>query len=114
MPLLPREVAEAISTHDFEAAFAQLSEAIVWHMPGAATLEGRAAVEDACRETAASLVSAEIRRQRVEIIDAGDKVVVETLTVYRDTTGSTTVASCDVYEFDADFVITITSYNVAV
>jgi len=114
MPLSPREVAEAFSSHDFEPAFAHLSDAVVWRTPGDTPVEGRDAVVALCRTTAEALAETDVRRERFLVVDGGDAVVVDTLTVYRDADLVSTVASCDIYEFRDGEVVTLTSYNVEV
>ncbi|TDN87737.1 nuclear transport factor 2 family protein [Microbacterium sp. BK668] len=112
MTLSPREFAAAFSSHDFEPTFSQIAEAVVWRMPGAAPIEGRDAMIDACRATVAALAGTEIERNRFFVVDGGDAVVVDTLTVYRDNGEQSTVASCDIYEFENDRLLALTSYNI--
>lgn len=69
---------------------------------------------EACRETAATLADTEVQRDRFLVVDGGVTVVVDTVTVYRDGAGTSTVASCDIYEFDGDTLSTLTSYNIEV
>jgi limonene-1,2-epoxide hydrolase len=111
MSLSRRDFAAAFSSHDFEPTFSQISGSVIWRMPGSPSIEGRRAVIGACRSTVESLADTEVKRDRFLIVDGGENVVVDTLTTYRDGTEVSTVASCDIYEFDGDILTTLTSYN---
>lgn len=112
--LSPRALAEAFSTHAFATTFAQLADDIVWILPGAEPIVGRDAVVAASRATADALEGVSVSRSRLLVVDGGSAVAVDTLTQYGTDAGATTVASCDVYEFEGDVVRAITSYTVEV
>lgn len=114
MSATAREIAQAISTHDFEAALPYLADDVVWIMPGSEGLSGRENVAAACRATAAGLTGVEIVRDRLLVVDGGERVAIDTRTRYRDADGETTVASCDVYEFEGGMLARLTSYTVEV
>jgi SnoaL-like domain len=112
MVLSARAVAEAFSGHRFEEAFAYLAEHVVWRMPGAESLAGRGAIIAACRSTAAALADTIVEVERFIVVDGGDVVAIDTVTRYGDAEDSSTVASCDIYEYHDDLITQITSYTV--
>jgi ketosteroid isomerase-like protein len=114
MVLSAREVAEAFSGHDFEDAFPYLSKGVIWRMPGSDGLQGRDAVVAACRATDAALTDTQVDVTRFIVVDGGDTVAVDTVTGYRDGDETSTVASCDIYEFRDGEVVQITSYAVEI
>ena len=108
-----REIAEAFSSHRFELAIPHLAPDVQWDLVGADPIEGRADVVKVCRGTATELADSTTTFERFTVIDAGDYVVVDALARYRDADGSeTAVASCDIYEFQAQQVAAITSYTI--
>ena len=114
----PRQVAEAFSGHRFEEAYDQLAEDVRWVLVGAGELVGRAAVRDACEQTAAELVGGSTEFLRFLTVDgsgADGSGAVAVDAVGRYTTPGhpeTVVSSCDLYEFRGGQVVTITSYTV--
>jgi len=110
-----RETAESFSGHRFDEAYGQLHEDVRWAVPGHEPLIGKAAVVEACEETAehmAGLARAEFTRF---VVVADDRVAaVDAIGRYVSHDGTTSVvSSADVYELDADgLVTTITSYAV--
>jgi hypothetical protein len=108
-----RDTAEAFSAHRFEEAFGHLADDARWVLVGGGTVEGRDAIVAACRDTAAALAGATTTFERFVVVAGADAVAVDVVARYRDETGSTSVvSSCDIYEFDADVLRTITSYAV--
>lgn len=69
---------------------------------------------DVCRETAAALIDTRVEVDRFVVADGGPVVAVDTVTQYRDGDDTSTVASCDIYEFHDDSLVQITSYTVEV
>ena len=113
MPTTPEAVAAAFSGHRFAEAYPALHQDIRWSLIGGPVIEGRAAVVEACESTAAELGETRTRFTRFETVVGGDAVVVDAQAEYEAADGSvTTVASCDLYRFDDDKVVTITSYNI--
>jgi hypothetical protein len=108
-----REIAEAFSSHRFELAIPHLAPDVHWNLVGADPIDGRAEVTEVCRETATELTDTTTTFDRFAVIDADDHVVVDALARYRDRDGSeTAVASCDIYQFQDQRVVAITSYTV--
>jgi ketosteroid isomerase-like protein len=114
MQLNGRAIAEAFSGHRFEEAFPYLAEEVIWTMPGSEGVEGRESVISACRSTASALIDTGIEVERFLVVDGGDVVAVDTVTRYTDADGTSTVASCDIYEYRDGEIVRITSYTVEV
>ncbi len=109
------EVAEAFSAHRFGAATPALAEGVVWVQHGGTTIEGREAVVAACDETDAALAATPTRFRSFRSVDGGSTVVVDAVGEYVESDGAASaVASCDLYDFDGDAVVRITSYTVEV
>jgi ketosteroid isomerase-like protein len=114
MELSERAIAEAFSGHRFEETSPFLAQDLVWRMPGSEDLVGRDAVISGCRSTAAALTDTQIEVERFVVVDGGDVVAVDTLTRYTDGDDTSSVASCDIYEYRDGVVVQITSYTVEV
>ena len=108
------EQARAFSGHRFEEVLDSLADDVVWNLVGEARLEGRSAVVDACRGTAAELTDVTTTWPRFVSTGDGDVVAVDVIGRYEDKDGVTAVSSCDIYEFDDGRIRTITSYTVEV
>jgi ketosteroid isomerase-like protein len=108
-----REIAEAFSGHRFADAYAHLAPDVRWVLVGAEVLEGADAVRQACDGTTEALVGTTTTFLRSVTADGGDVVAVDVVGRYDAPDGTTSlVSSCDVYEFRAGAVATITSYTV--
>jgi len=104
------ETARAFSGHRFDEAFDHLAEHVVWNLVGEARLEGRDAVVAACQGTATE--NAEVTTTWLRFISTGDGdvVAVDAIGRYAGPDNVTAVSSCDIYEFAAGSIHTITSY----
>jgi hypothetical protein len=108
-----REIAEAFSGHRFVDTIPHLAEDITWNLVGDEPLVGSDAVISACEETAAELADVTTRFLQFRSIVAEDCVVVDSVADYTDSAGdTTTVASCDIYDFTNGKVSGIRSYNI--
>lgn len=108
----PRQIAEAFSGHRFSEAYDHLAPDIRWILIGGETLSGRERVIEACEQTLTELADTTSNFSRFLAIADDDAVAVDTISRYTAPDGtSTTVSSCDIYEFTADRVTTITSYT---
>ena len=106
-------IARAFSSHDFEAAYPFLAEDIVWDLVGEAPLSGKAAVVDACARSTAELESVTTSFRSFRVVVGRDAAVVDSVADYTDSDGATTtVASCDLYDFTGGRVTAIKSYNI--
>ena len=107
------EIARAISGHRFDVAYRYVEDDVTWTLVGQGRLEGREAFIGACETTLAELngVSTEFRQFRVLVGD--DWVVIDSLADYAAVGAPTsTVASCDIYNFRDGRVTELTSYNI--
>lgn len=108
------ELAEAFCRHEFPTVYPYLDDAVRWEMVGGSTVEGKAAVIDYCRQSAAYL--ADVTTQFSKLNSFGDgstRVAVDSTATYIDGQGATTVvASCDLFTFRGGLVSAITSYTV--
>lgn len=113
MSTQPAEIAEAFSRHDFAATFEHLAHDIEWNNVGSDHHRGREAVVAACIASADALATARTSFTRFRTSTAGSTVVIDSQATYLDDDGTSTVASCDIYDFaDDDQLTTITSYAV--
>ena len=107
------DIAEAFSSHRFDDALPHLAPDARWVLPGARTLQGRDAIAAACADTTAELAGTTTEFTRFVTVSGADAVAVDVVGRYAASDGSTsTVSSCDVYEFDGGTLTTITSYAV--
>jgi ketosteroid isomerase-like protein len=94
-------------------AIPALAEHVRWDLVGEHVLEGRAAVVDAVRRSTEALAGVRTSFERFDVVDAGDRVVVDSLVRYVDHgSGTSLVSSCDVYEFTDGALTAIRSYAV--
>lgn len=108
-----RSIAEAFSRHQFDDALPYLASDARWVSVGGSTLEGRDAIISACRDTSEELAQTSTDFSRFVSVMGADAVAVDAVGRYTDAGGDVSVvSSCDIYEFDADVVTTITSYAV--
>jgi ketosteroid isomerase-like protein len=110
-----RETAESFSGHRFDEAYGQLHEDVRWTVPGHEPIIGKAAVVEACEETAEHMAGLALAEFTRFVVVADDRVAaVDAIGRYVSHDGTTSVvSSADVYELDADgLVTTITSYAV--
>ncbi|MET0885630.1 MAG: nuclear transport factor 2 family protein [Mycetocola sp.] len=108
------ELARAFSSHHFEEVIDRLAADVVWNLVGEARLEGRAAVVDACRGTAAEVENVTTIWLRFISTGDGDVVAVDVIGRYESADGVTGVSSCDIYEFADGLIRGITSYTVEI
>jgi len=106
-------VAEAFSRHEFERALPRMAQNVTWTAIGGATLHTRDEVEAACRKTAEYLDSVDTEFSYFRTVSTESTVVTESRATYRDPDGvSSSVASCDLYDFENGQLVAITSYTV--
>jgi ketosteroid isomerase-like protein len=113
MSLTPAEIAEAFSSHRFSEAYPQIADDVEWRLVGGPTLAGKAALVEDCEDTERELSNTQTMFTRFRSIVGDRTVVVDSVAEYQAPDGSTTaVASCDLYDFDGETVVAITSYTV--
>ena len=109
----PRQIAEAFSSHRFKETYDHLAPNARWILVGGETIDGRDRVIDTCEHTLAELADTATGFLRFVTIADQQAVAVDAIGRYRSADGETsTVASCDIYEFEQGVVATITSYIV--
>jgi hypothetical protein len=109
------ELAVSFSSHRFSETYDHLSPSVRWVSVGSATIVGRKAVVEACDQATAEMAELRLDRRRFLTIVGDQGVAVDTVTAYVDPSGEeSVVASCDIYEFEADRISAITSYAVEV
>lgn len=108
-----KKIAEAFSRHRFSEAFAHLAPDVRWVPVGQPTIEGKAAVIEACESTMTELTGVTTEFTRFVSVAGADAVAVDVIARYVEGNGDTSVvSSCDIYEFTGDSITTITSYAV--
>lgn len=112
MELSPRQIAEAFSSHEFEAAYPYLAEDVRWDLVGAEPLHGQAAVVAACSGTAQHLGDITTTFEKFRAVVGEDSVVIDSVGRYVGGGDDTRVASCDLYDFRDGQVVAVTSYTV--
>lgn len=109
----PVAIAQAFSGHRFAAAYPHLATDVEWVLVGGSTLTGKAAVVDACDATLEELAVTDATFTKFTTISDGDAVVVDAIGEYRAADGSSSsVRSCDLYEFSGSTIIRMTSYTI--
>lgn len=107
------EIARAFSSRDFEAAFPYLVADVTWEIVGGEHLTGAEEIRGACERSAANLSGVTTEFRRFRTVAGDDFVVTDTLADYTDPEGNkSTVASCDIYDFDTGRISAIVSYNI--
>ena len=108
-----KDIAEAFSGHRFAEAVPHLAADARWVLVGQATIEGRDAIVAACENTAGELAGTTTTFTRFVSVADESVVAVDAVAHYVDAAGEPSiVSSCDIYEFDRDSLMAITSYAV--
>lgn len=107
------QIAEAFSSHRFVDTYPYMADEIKWDIVGREELMGREAVIDRCDKSAKFLETVSTIITKLKINRAETFVVVEGGAQFQDQEDqSSSVASCDVYQFSDGRLVEITSYNV--
>ena len=105
------QIAEAFSSHRFVVTYPYLANEIKWNIVGREELMGREAVIDRCAEAVKFLETVSTTFTKLKINRAETFVVVEGVVQFQDQENQTSsVASCDVYQFSDERLVEITSY----
>ena len=113
MSLDIHQIAEAFSSHSFALTYPYLADEIKWNIVGSEELVGRDAVVDRCDESEKYLETVSTTITKLKITRAETCVIVESIAQYQDQENQTSsVASCDVYQFLDERLVEITSYNI--
>ncbi len=106
------EIAEAFSRHVFATTYPYIAEDVVWDNIDRPQITGTADLIETCNQSAAYLAGATTRFRRFRSVVGENTVVIDNLADYIDGDGeTTTVASCDIYEFSDGLLVRITSYT---
>jgi ketosteroid isomerase-like protein len=110
-----KDIAAAFSGHRFRETYDDLAPDIVWVAVCGSTTEGKSGVISTCEETLAELANTTTEFTRFLTVADEDVAAVDVIGHYTDLAGgSSTVASCDIYEFRDNLVTRITSYTVEI
>ena len=105
------QIAEAFCSHRFVETYPYMADEIKWNIVGREELIGREAVIDQCNQSAKFLETVSATITKLKIIRAETFVVVEGAAQFQDQENQTSsVASCDVFQFSDGRLVKITSY----
>lgn len=107
-----QQIAEAFSRHRFDEAYPYLHEDVRWTLVGDRRLVGRDEVMATCARSAAYLAGVTSTFRKVRVVVGENCVVVDCEVDYTEESGSSRVASCDLYDFTDGRLTEITSYTV--
>ena len=105
------QIAEAFCSYRFAETYPYLADEIKWNIVGTEELVGREAVIDRCTASAKFLETVSPTITKLKINRAETCVVVEGAAQFQDQENQTSsVASCDVFQFSDERLVEITSY----
>jgi len=111
MSLKIDQIAEAFCSYRFVETYPYLADKIKWNIVGREELVGREAVIDRCDKSAKFLETVSPILTKLKINRAETCVVVEGAAQFQDQENQTSsVASCDVFQFSDERLVEITSY----
>ena len=111
MSLNMEQIAEAFCSHKFTETFPYMANEIKWNMIGREELSGREAVIDHCGKGSKFLETVSSTITKLKTYSAEPYVIVEGAAQFQDHENQTSsVASCDVFQFSDGRLIEITSY----
>lgn len=106
-------IAEAFSRHAFAIAYPHIAEDVIWDNVSGPQITGKADLMDTCNQSAAYLAGVTTRFSRFRSVVGEHSVVIDSLADYIDGDGeTTTVASCDIYDFADGLLFRIRSYTI--
>ena len=107
------QIAEAFCSYRFAMTYPYMADEIKWSIVGKEELAGREAVIDQCDKAAKYLETVSANITKLKINRAETFVVVEGAAQFQDQENQTSsVASCDVFQFSDERLVEITSYVV--
>ena len=111
MSLTMEQIAEAFCSYKFVVTYPYMADDIKWNMVSREELIGRAAVIDRCDQSSKFLETVSATITKLNIHRAETFVVVEGAAQFQDQENQTSsVASCDVFQFSEGRLVEITSY----
>ena len=106
------QIAEAFCSYRFALTYPYMADEIKWNIVGQEELVGREAVIDRCDTSAKWLETVSATITKLKINSAETFVVVEGAAQFQAQQNQTSsVASCDVYQFSDGRLVEITSYG---
>jgi len=113
MSLGIHQIAEAFCSHRFGVTYPYMADEIKWNIVGGEELVGREAVIDRCDQSAKFLETVSTTITKLKIYRTETCVIVEGAAQFQDQEHQTSsVASCDVFQFLDGRLVEITSYNI--
>ena len=114
MTLSHAQIAEAFSRHEFARTYPYFAESIRWNVIGGEQLAGQEAVTQTCEQSAEFLAKVTTTFTKFRAVVGEDCVVIDSEAIYTDADQETsTVASCDLYDFTDGKLVGITSYTIS-
>jgi hypothetical protein len=111
MTLNMDQIAEAFCSHRFVETYPYMADDIKWNIIGREELIGREAVINRCADGAKFLETVSSTYPKLKIYRAETCVIVEGAAQFQDQENQTSsVASCDVFQFSDGQLVEITSY----
>jgi hypothetical protein len=105
------QIAEAFCSYRFAVTYPYMADEIKWNIVGKEELVGREVVIDRCDKSAKFLETVSTISTKLKINRAETFVVVEGAAQFQDQENQTSsVASCDVFQFSDERLVEITSY----
>jgi hypothetical protein len=111
MSLDIHQIAGAFCSHRFVVTYPYMADDIKWNIVGREELVGRQAVIDKCDKSAKFLETVSTTMLTLKIHRAGTVIAVEGAAQFQHQDNHTSsVASCDVFQFSDGRLVGITSY----
>jgi hypothetical protein len=105
------KIAENFSKHRFEKTFPFIADNIQWNTVGGEVILGREKVIETCEQSLSYLITVTTNFTKFSLLDCEKHIVVESEAEYIDQDKNISkIASCDIYKFEQDQLIEITSY----
>ena len=105
------QIAEAFCSHRFVVTYPYMADEIKWNMTGREELIGREAVIDQCNQSANFLETDSSTITKLKTYRVETCVIVEGAAQFQDQEDQTSsVASCDIFQFSDERLVEITSY----
>lgn len=110
-----KAIASAFSSHKFASTYGYLANDIEWTVIGERVIRGKADIVKTCEDSAAYLSNVKTTFLKFRTFAGESSVVIDSLAEYVDEQDEkSVVASCDIYEFDGEYLTAITSYAVEI
>ena len=105
------QIAEAFCNYRFAVTYPYMADEIKWNMIGREELIGREAIIDHCNKSVKFLETVSSTITKLKTYRVANCVIVEGAAQFQDKEDQTSsVASCDVFQFSDGRLVEITSY----